>query len=383
MLPDNNKKPTETRAKLAFGNLFTQHDCLMVEMGILQPADPFLETAGEDLRRRMFVTTGPAGEELCLRPDFTIPVCLHHLKSNSDLPRRYGYLGPVFRQRDDGPGEFLQMGVEHLGRTEKPQVEDGDVMAIAVEACQVSAASGGLVLKLGDPSLFYALLASLDVPDGLRHRLIRAFGRGLNVKMLEKILKQDEVEQLPLPEQLASHAGSNADLVGAVARMMQEQGLSVHSGRSPEAIAERYLETYGPQDFGLDADAKQRVLEVLSDYVSLQCPAEDAPNLLAAFERKHDVSFGANLTAYSERLTQFERRSPASKLERFIFSSSFARPLDYYTGFVFELYCNDASRPVAGGGRYDRLMEILGADVAVPAVGFSLWLDRLPSWSEA
>ena len=48
---------------------------------MLHPADPFLETAGEDIRRRMFVTEGPQGERLALRPDFTIPVCLEHLAS--------------------------------------------------------------------------------------------------------------------------------------------------------------------------------------------------------------------------------------------------------------------------------------------------------------
>lgn len=383
MLPVSNKAPLESKAKHAFGDLFSQHDCLMVEMDILQSADPFLETAGEDLRRRMFITTGPAGEELCLRPDFTIPVCLHHLQSNTDLPRRYGYLGPVFRQRDDGTGEFLQMGVEHLGRTEKPQIEDGDVMAIAVEACQMPAASTDLVLKLGDPSLFYGLLTSLNVPDGLRHRLIRAFGRGLTIATLEKTLKQDDAERLPLPKEFASLAGNKTELVKAVTKMMQEQGLSIHSGRSPEAIVERYLETYGPQDYGLDEPAKRHILDVLSDYLLLEGPAQDMPGRLAAFEKKHGVSFGSNLMAYSERLTQFKKKSSTRKPDRFVFSSSFARPLDYYTGFVFELYCDGATSPVAGGGRYDRLMEILGADVAVPAVGFSLWLDRLPAWGEA
>ncbi|MFK8034881.1 MAG: ATP phosphoribosyltransferase regulatory subunit [Hyphomicrobiales bacterium] len=383
MLPASNKAPFESKAKRAFNELFNQHDCLMVEMDILQSADPFLETAGEDLRRRMFITTGPAGEELCLRPDFTIPVCLHHLQSNTDLPRRYGYMGPVFRQRDDGTGEFLQMGVEHLGRTEKPQIEDGDVMAIAVEACQMPAASKDLILKLGDPSLFYGLLKSLNVPDGLRHRLIRAFGRGLTIAMLEKTLRQDDSERLPLPKEFASLSGDKTELAKAVASMMLEQGLSVHSGRSPEAIVERYLETYGPQDFGLDEAAKLHILDVLSDYLRLEGQAQEMPDRLAAFEEKYSVSFGANLAAYSERLAQFEQKSSTRSPDRFVFSSSFARPLDYYTGFVFELYCDGATSPVAGGGRYDRLMEILGADFAVPAVGFSLWLDRLPAWGEA
>lgn len=383
MLPVSSKKPIEPQAKLAFDALFTRHDCLVVDMDILQAADPFLETAGEDLRRRMFITTGAAGEELCLRPDFTIPVCLYHLQSNTDLPRRYGYFGPVFRQRDDGPGEFLQMGVEHLGRTEKPQVEDGDVMAIAVEACQLPISSTELVLKLGDPSLFYSLLTSLEVPDGLKHRLIRAFGRGLDITKLQALLKQDDGAQMQLPEALVPHAENRESLAAAVAQMMQEQGLSVRAGRSPEAIAERFLETYGPQDFGLDKSAKYQIQKVLTDYLLLEGPARDMPARLASFEQAHGVSFGTNLQAFSERLARFDNQCSEHQLSDFVFSSSFARPLDYYTGFVFELYFKGASRPVAGGGRYDRLMEILGADNSVPAVGFSLWLDRLPSWGEA
>ena len=45
-----------------------------VSPAILQPAEPFLDLSGEDIRRRMFLTTDPDGRELCLRPDLTIPV---------------------------------------------------------------------------------------------------------------------------------------------------------------------------------------------------------------------------------------------------------------------------------------------------------------------
>lgn len=369
------------KSESMFDELFKRHDCQQVETSILQQADPFLETAGEDLRRRMFTTTGPDGEELCLRPDFTIPVCLHHLQTKTDLPRRYGYLGPVFRQRDDGPGEFLQMGVEHLGRTERPQIEDGDVMAIAVEACSSSSQSTELTLKLGDPSLFYQLLSSLMIPDGLKQRLIRAFGRGLNAASLEVILKQGDANSTPLPSELEGHIGNAAALTSAVAAMMQDQGLSVHSSRSPEAIVERYLDVYGPQDFGIDDTAKAKVLLVVSEFLQLEGPALEIAARLSDFEMEHDVAFGEKLDQFTERLVQFQKKI-GSVPGKFEFSSSFARPLDYYTGFVFEVFYRDAPRPVAGGGRYDRLMEILGADTAVPAVGFSLWLDRLPNGSK-
>ena len=32
---------------------------------------------------------------------------------------------------------------------------------------------------------------------------------------------------------------------------------------------------------------------------------------------------------------------------------------------------------LAGGGRFDRMMNLLGAAETIPAVGFSLWLDRI------
>jgi ATP phosphoribosyltransferase regulatory subunit len=60
-----------------------------------------------------------------------------------------------------------------------------------------------------------------------------------------------------------------------------------------------------------------------------------------------------------------------------IFSASFARHLDYYSGFVFEARRRGAGEPVIGGGRYDRLLRTLGARADIPAVGAAIWIDRL------
>src|SRR4051812_14246387 len=38
---------------------------------IVQPADIFLDSSGEEIRARTYVFTDPAGAELCLRPDLT------------------------------------------------------------------------------------------------------------------------------------------------------------------------------------------------------------------------------------------------------------------------------------------------------------------------
>jgi ATP phosphoribosyltransferase regulatory subunit len=54
---------------------------------------------------------------------------------------------------------------------------------------------------------------------------------------------------------------------------------------------------------------------------------------------------------------------------------SIIRDFDYYTGIVFEAHTAALGAPLAGGGRYDRLLERFG--LAQPATGFAIRLDRV------
>ncbi len=54
---------------------------------------------------------------------------------------------------------------------------------------------------------------------------------------------------------------------------------------------------------------------------------------------------------------------------------AFARGLAYYTGIIFEVKVPGFPVSIAGGGRYDNLVEIYG-DEHVPGVGFAIGLDR-------
>ncbi len=56
-----------------------------------------------------------------------------------------------------------------------------------------------------------------------------------------------------------------------------------------------------------------------------------------------------------------------------VFDESLARGQTYYTGMVFEIFDTDKAnnRSIAGGGRYDNLLEMFNVD-PVPAVGFGM-----------
>jgi histidyl-tRNA synthetase len=65
--------------------------------------------------------------------------------------------------------------------------------------------------------------------------------------------------------------------------------------------------------------------------------------------------------------------------DKLLLDLSLARGLDYYTGIVFEVVVEGEEGKlgsVAGGGRYDGLIELLGGP-PTPATGVSLGLDRL------
>jgi len=61
-------------------------------------------------------------------------------------------------------------------------------------------------------------------------------------------------------------------------------------------------------------------------------------------------------------------------VERFVVDMGIARGLEYYTDFVFEVYVGGVQ--VAGGGRYDTLIELLGGS-PTPAVGVGFGVDRI------
>src|SRR5882757_11273805 len=147
-----------------------------VAPAMLQPAEPFLDLSGEDIRKRMFLTVDPQGRELCLRPDLTIPVSRDYLASPAaGKPAGFCYLGPVFRHRENEPSEFLQAGIESFGRGDIAAA-DAEMLALGLEAT-AHYGVGAPEISIGDIGLFSALIAALDLAPAWKRRLVKDFNR--------------------------------------------------------------------------------------------------------------------------------------------------------------------------------------------------------------
>ena len=342
---------------------------------ILQPAEPFLDMSGEDIRRRMFLTTDAAGRELCLRPDLTIPVARGYLGSASaGSASGFCYLGPVFRYRGDEPGEFMQAGIESFGRRDIAAA-DAEMLSLGLEATAHYGRSAPSV-RLGDVGLFSAFVAAIDLPDGWKRRLVKDFNRA---ETLEQDLDQLAAEAAHAPRDyqgvLAAMAGADPKAAHAlVSDLLSIAGINAVGGRSVDEIAERFLEqsALGARK-GLPLEIRtliRRFLAVAGD------PDEAAAQLRdLAFDAKLDMNAPLDLL---ESRTGF-MAARGVNLAPLRFSTAYGRGFDYYTGFVFELH--DAGEggdgPLVAGGRYDGMLTRLGSATPIPAVGFSVFIERL------
>ena len=347
-----------------------------VSPSILQPAEPFLDLSGEDIRRRMFLTTAPGGSELCLRPDLTIPVSRDYLASaNAGQPASFSYLGPVFRHRADGPAEFLQAGIESFGRTDHAAA-DAEMLALGLE----TTTSYGLAIpdiRTGDVALFAALTAALDLAPAWKRRLIKDFNRKTNLAQdLDRLMLGGNNGRPEYQGVLAALAGSDPKGAHAlVTDLLSIAGITAVGGRSVAEIADRFLEQSA---LGASTKLPRDVRGLIERFLAVAGDPDDAAAELRALATDANLAgeLGPALDLLESRNGFLAARD--IDLKRVQFSTAFGRGFDYYTGFVFEL--TDPSRtgdPLVAGGRYDGLLTRLGAAAPIPAVGFSVWIERL------
>jgi ATP phosphoribosyltransferase regulatory subunit len=372
MTGSNNLRARNGRAN-GLVDLYERAGYVRVEPAVLQPADVFFELSGEELRRRLFLTENAQGEELCLRPDLTIPTCLAHLSNGAELPASYCYLGPVFRDQGGGSGEYLQAGIESLGREDR-EAADAECIALALESATHFRCAAPSI-RMGDVSLFQSLIAALDLPSAWQRRLLKDFNRTGTLEADLSTLKRGSGPAKDQAGVLAALQGSDPAAARAlVTDLLSIAGISTVGGRTVEEIAERFLEQAA---LGVTSGLEAEKSAVLERYLAIEGDPDEALAALRTLAADAKIELDAALDSFDQR-TGFIAAGGVD-VGSIRFATAFGRPLDYYTGMVFELH-DAAGRvrwPLVAGGRYDRLLTVLGAEQPIPAIGFAAWIGEL------
>jgi len=346
-----------------------------VAPAILQPAEPFLDLSGEDIRKRMFLTSDPHGRELCLRPDLTIPVSRDYLASPAaGKAHGFCYLGQVFRHRQNESSEFLQAGIESFGRPDFAAA-DAEMLALGLD----TTAHYGLAtpdIRIGDVGLFAALIAALDLAPAWKRRLIKDFNHKTSLAQdLERLTISASHARPEYQGVLAALAGSDPKGAHAlVTDLLSIAGISAVGGRSVGEIADRFLEQAA---LGAQTSLPRETRALIERFLAVAGDPDEAAAELRTIAKDGSLKLNAALDLFESRTGFLAARGV--DVRRIKFSTAFGRGLDYYTGFVFELHDPQgrAAGQLVAGGRYDGLLTRLGSHKPIPAVGFAAWIERL------
>jgi ATP phosphoribosyltransferase regulatory subunit len=366
----------------ALTDLFKEAGYERVAPSILQPASLFLDRMGEAIRARTYVFTDNDGEELCLRPDLTLPVGRIYVSRHPEAQEeaRYCYNGPAFRYQPGGaqavgPREFRQAGVEYIGGSELVRAET-EVLSLVLNAVSGAGLTGYRV-RVGDLGLFAALIEALDIPERWRLRLHHFFWRPPSFHdLLQRLSGGGE----------AMLGKSEARLVGkldpddpeaaldVVAKYLKRKKVPLTGARRLEEITGRLLDH--ARD-AREAPLSKKTAKLIEDYLAVSGPPRAALARIDDLVSAAKLDISEALETARDRLDSFT--AAGIELGEMEFCAEFGRDLEYYTGFVFQIELPDMGRAghIAGGGRYDTLLEGLGAPQSVPAVGSAIHTERL------
>lgn len=359
--------------------IFRQGGYEQVAPSIIQPADVLLDQIGEAIRGRTYVFTDLSGEELCLRPDLTVPVSRLYLERHprADTPARYCYNGPAFRFQRRGaahPREFRQAGIECFGVADRDGA-DVEVVLLVADAVK-SAGLKQFRFRFGDIALFYALLDALSLPERWRLKLRHYFWRppafhALLSRLAKGGIQNGEGPVAALTAALADEGPARAEEL--VANYLETNDLPLSGNRTLGEISERLL------DHAADLRSEplpKEVATVIDYYLAIEAAPREAIDRIAMIAKGAGIDLGPALYVLSRRFDLLEKSG--IEIGKASFATEFGRDLEYYSGLVFQIEADgDSLSPIAGGGRYDGLLRSVGAPVEVPAVGSAIHTERL------
>ena len=335
---------------------FETAGALELELPSLLDSSVLIDLYGEDIRTRAYVTTDPFGEKKILRPDFTVPIVQMHLATNRKHGK-YSYAGPVWRSQPAGsrrPSEYYQVGFEYFHQTE-PSKADAEIFQL-FQSC-----TAGLHLRneLGDMGIMRAIVNCLDISDNKRRLLLRHLWRPERFKQLLMQLSSGDtlgesratLFKVIKDEKINDYVKENGPVIGL---------------RSVEEIVDRSKELMIEESKNPIPQSDVSIIEKLQ---ALKCSLCSAPIKIKKF-----MGLGSELVQVCDNLSSriqamVELNIDVKKLN---FASNLARTrLEYYDGFIFTSSIKGRPElpPVAQGGRYDALTNILSKGSSIPAVG--------------
>ena len=320
-------------------------------------ANHIVQRSGENFRKFIFSFIDQNGSELCLRPDLTIASCLRYLENNLTGKEKIFYSGQAYRKSQNKKDSIIrnQIGFEILGSKDEKN-DDKEIINTSLKSLQNLKYSSG-TLTIGNVEIFKLLISKLEIPARWKLRLLRHFWRD---EYFNDLLKRLETNADIDPTVVEVDKKKYLDL-------LKQNSKTMIAGRSIGEILKRFdTKIKDPRT----ASKGKKVSKIIRSFLKIKCPINNAAKELNKFFKKYQINL-----VVDQKYFPISNNS-VSKLN-VIFSTSFGRQLEYYTGMVFkiDIKTNSKIKNVINGGRYDQLISDLGSTKQVSAVGAALNLN--------
>ena len=296
-----------------------------------------IERSGEIFKKSLLSFEDDNGKNFSLRPDLTISACLDYIKNVKSGIYKYAYFDQAYR-RTFGKGSLVrnQLGCEIIGSS---NLQLNQEIINLIDQSLQKVIRDKTTIKINDINIFYSLVDALKLPSRWRLRLKRHFWR------------PDYFNEL------ISRLESNSDLQKNVFELDKKLYFKMKKLKQNNKIAGRQInEILKRFEKKLEEPRSNikgvEIAKIIRDFLKIKCSFKNAKNELKKFEFKNKINL---------KLKQFDIFDYKLKNKNSIFSTNIGRSTEYYTGFVFEIYKKSEYLNLASGGRYDNLMQSLGA----------------------
>jgi ATP phosphoribosyltransferase regulatory subunit len=328
-----------------------------IELPSVIETNHIVQRSGENFRKFIFSFIDQNGKELCLRPDLTIVSCLRYLENNLRGKEKIFYSGQAYRKSQNKKDSIIrnQIGFEIIGSKEEKN-NDKEIIQTSLNSLKNLKYTSG-TLTLGNVEIFKLLISKLDIPTRWKLRLSRHFWRE---NYFNDLLKRLE---------------TNSDVDPTIVEIDKKRYLKMLKIDKNAIVAERSIEEILKRFDKKIKDPRRpskgrNVSKIIKEFLKIKCPISKAADVLNEFFKKYQINLVVDQRYFPTSVNK------TSKLN-VVFSTSFGRQLEYYTGMVFkiDIKLNNKIKNIINGGRYDQLISDLGSKKQISAVGAALNLN--------
>ena len=353
-------------------NLFTENNFQYVDLPLVYNSELFYETSGEDIRRRMFSFTNNSGDEMCLRPDLTIPTCKHFLENINKFENgQLCYSGPVFRSSLTSTEQSLELnqsGIEIIYKdSSKISNFEKEFQAInlAIETMN-QIGINDFSIRISSISLFNLFINSLDLPQRWKQRLLRHFyRRDYFDKLLNRISDGVGYDKERKSNIIRDVFGDDKIVNEEIKDILLNEDQLKTGSRTIDEIASRFnLKS----ESVVSSKQGKEIQKVINKFLSLNGPMQTIDDQMNKFTNDFDIQ---RFDVGQEMINQLSSNLIKISAKPIYFDCDFGHSIEFYDGIIFEITNDLNSDVLISGGRYDKLLSALEDKDQFSAVGFA------------